>query len=171
MKATELLIQQFKDAHEGMEMTIEDVTEEVANYRGTKKAMPVGAAYAHAVLSEDMVLHSIILHEKLLAEGEDVGLSEPSPSMEDPDVYQKWYTSVSVDLLKMRAFAKKVYQATDEYLVTLKEADLDSLLEVPGMGKKTLGYLLNNWLLLHFAALNGEVSAAKGFQDKKGYPW
>ena len=171
MNAIDLLRQQFKDAHEGMEMTMDDVTEDVANFHATQKAMPVGAAYAHSVLSEDMVLQSIVLHKTPLAEREDVGLSIPTPSMEDPDAYQKWYTTVEVDLAKMRAFAKKVYQATDDYLATLTEEDLDKPLEVPHMGQKPLGYLLNNWLLLHYAAMNGEVSAAKGFQDKKGYPW
>lgn len=171
MNSIDLLRQQFKDAHEGLEMTMDDVSEEVANFHATQKAMPVGAAYAHAVLSEDMVLQSIVYHAKPMAEGEDTGISEPAPSMEDPDAYQKWYSTVVVDLSKMRAFAKKVYQATDDYLASLKEEDLDRMLEIPHMGQKSIAYLLNNWLLLHYAAMNGEVSAAKGFQDKKGYPW
>lgn len=171
MHAIELLRQQFKDAHEGMEATMEDVTEESANFKETKKAIPVGAAYAHAVLGEDTVLSTIVMHKNPLQEGEDVGLSLPHPDMQHWNEYENWYKTVIVDVAKLRAFAKKVYAATDAYLSTLKEKDLDKEIEVPGMGKKSLGYLLNNWLLLHVAALNGEVSAAKGFQGLKGYPW
>lgn len=171
MNAIALLRQQFKDAHEGMEMTMDDVTDEVANFHETGKAVPVGAAYAHAVMSEDMTLSMIILQKKPLYEKEDLGFSVPPPDMEHWSDYENWYKIVEVNLKKLRAYAKKVYQATDDYLAILKEEDLDKQLEVPGMGQKPLGYLLNNWMLLHFASLNGEVSAAKGFQGKKGYPW
>ncbi len=171
MYAIELLKQQLKDAREGMEMTMDDVTEEAANFNDTKKAMPVGAAYAHAVLGEDMVIASIILHKKQLSETEDTGLSIPSPDAEHWSEYEQWYKTVKIDLPKFRAYAKKVYMATDAYLKTLKDEDLDQEIEVPGMGKKTLAYLFTNWLLLHTASLNGEVSAAKGFQGLKGYPW
>lgn len=171
MHAIELLRQQFKDAHDGLEMTMDDVTDTVANFNKTGKAVPVGASYAHAVLGEDMALQTIILGKKPLAEKEDLGFSTPPPDMEHWNEYEKWYKFVKVDVAKLRAFAKKVYKATDDYLTTLKEEDLDKELEVPGMGKKPLGYLLNNWMLLHTATGNGEVSAAKGFQDLKGYPW
>lgn len=171
MNAIELLRQQFKDAHEGMEMTMDDVTKEVANFHETGKAVPVGAAYAHAVMSEDMTLSMIVLHITPLFEKEDLGFSVLPPDMEHWSEYENWYKKVDVDVTKLREYAKKVYEATDAYLGTLTEGDLDKALEVPGMGQKTLGYLLNNWMLLHFASLNGEVSAAKGFQGKKGYPW
>ena len=171
MNVIELLRQQFKDAHESLEATMADVTEEVANFRQTKKAMPVGAAYAHAILSEDMILSTMLAHKDPIVTDKIAGLSEPMPDMEHWDQNERWYTTVTVDVAKMKALAQKVYQATDDYLAALDEEAIEEEIDIPGMGKKPRGYIINNFLLLHVAHLTGEISAAKGFQGKKGYPW
>jgi hypothetical protein len=39
------------------------------------------------------------------------------------------------------------------------------------MGMQTVGFVLNNALLGHAYCHCGEISAAKGFLGKKGYPF
>jgi hypothetical protein len=38
-------------------------------------------------------------------------------------------------------------------------------------GKHKLADVLTNFVILHVANLTGEISAAKGFQGLKGYPF
>lgn len=172
MTTIELLRQQFKNAHDTQEATMSDVTSEVAHFTNVNKALPVGAAYAHSVLGEDVVVATMLAHTTpLSADNTETGLSAPMPSMEQWSKHEEWAMTVKVDLAKLHAFAQKVYKATDDYLVSLKETDLTKEIEIPGMGKQTVLHIINNFLLLHTANLTGEISAAKGFQGLKGYPW
>ncbi len=172
MNAIELLRQEFKGAHEVLEGTMADVTDEVLNFIDTNKAHSVSAAYAHVISSEDSILNGMILHKEPLAKDyEAAGMSKPLPTEMDWDKHNEWVKTVKLDLAKFREYAKKVYQQTDDYLATLKDEDLDQKITTEGMGEQTLAYMLANILLLHAAQLTGEISAAKGFQGKKGYPF
>ena len=172
MKAIQLLRMQFDSAHHTMEATVGEAKASVMNFNKTNKAIPVGAAYAHAVLEEDILLSSMLANKKPIFKSTDqVGISKEIPSMDKWDQHEKRYLTVKVDLKKFRAYAKKVYKATDEYLATLEDKDLDTVMDRPMVGKQTVGFLLTNFFLLHIANLAGEVSAAKGFQGLKGYPW
>lgn len=172
MNAILLLRDQLKSAHKTQEATMADVTEQSAHFNETNKALPVGAAYAHSVLSEDIVVSTMFAHKTPLSTGNpDTGLSEPLPDQEHWDQTEVWAKKVKVDLTKLREFALKVYQATDDYLASLKDEDLDQEIEMPGMGKHSLAWFFNNFVVLHVANLTGEISAAKGFQGLKGYPF
>jgi hypothetical protein len=48
-----------------------------------------------------------------------------------------------------------------------REVDLSAM----GMGVQTVGFVLDNALLGHAYCHCGEISAAKGIQGKKGYPF
>jgi hypothetical protein len=78
-----------------------------------------------------------------------------------------------VDLPAFRAYAKAVYEATDAYLATLPDAALSREVDLSamGMGKQTVGFVLDNALLGHAYCHCGEISAIKGVQGKKGYPF
>lgn len=174
MNAIQLLREQLQSAHETLEATMADVTDKTAHFTKIGKALPVGAAYAHAVLAEDIIVATMLAHTTpLSAENPETGVSEPMPPFDKWDQHEKWYQSVKVDLAKMREFAKKVYKAGDDYLASLKDEDLNQEVDLSGMGmgKKNLVFIINNFLILHTANLTGEISAAKGVQGLKGYPF
>lgn len=172
MNAIELLREQLKSAHETLDATMAEVTEEVAHFANTNKAMPVGAAYAHAVLAEDIVVATMLAQtQPLSAAKQDIGLSEPMPPFAQWDKHEQWMQTVKVDLPKLQAFAKEVYEATDKYFATLTEMDLDKEIEVHGMGTQKLVFVINNFVILHIANLTGEISSVKGLQGLKGYPF
>lgn len=155
-----------------MEVTMADVTDSSAHFSNTGKAIPVGAAYAHAVIAEDMVVATMLAKKSPLAsDNSKTGLSIPMPSQAEWNKHEQWYKTVKVDLPKLRKFAQRVYKATDDYLATLKDKDLDRVMDVPGMGKQNLAWLISNFVILHIANLTGEVSAIKGVQGLKGYPF
>lgn len=172
MNAITLLRQQFESAHHSLESTVGDASPDVLNFNETNKAIPVGAAYAHSVLEEDILMSTMLTNkEPIFKDAESVGISEEIPSMEHWDQHEQWYKTVKVDLPKFREYARQVYKATDEYLATLKDEDLDVEIERPMIGKQNTAFMLTNFFLLHIANLTGEISAAKGIQGLKGYPF
>lgn len=174
MNSIQLLRDQLKSAHDTQEATVGDLSEESAHFNPLGDAIPAGAAYVHSVLSEDMVLSSMLMQKTPISEGvisEEMGLSQKMPGFNTWDKHKDWYKSVKVDLPKFKEFAKKVYAQTNKYLESLKEEDLDQEIERPVIGKQTLAFFITNFLILHIANLTGEISAAKGLQGLKGYPF
>ena len=172
MNSIQLLRNQLKGVHELQESTMADVSAEAAHFNETGKAYPVGAAYAHSVISEDIIVSSMLAKkDPVVKEGEDIGLSEPMPSFQEWDKNEAWVKSVKIDLDKFKEYAQKVYQATDEYIATLTEDDLDDEVDMGEWGKHKRSDVLSNFVILHIANLTGEISAAKGFQGLKGYPF
>lgn len=171
---------QMKSAHWLLEETISDVSDEMGRFAPPGKALPIGAAYAHYVTGEDWMIHSLFQGVAPLMEGPwagKTGVSEPPPGPgpgdDWPARFGEWSRRVRVDLAAFRSYAKAVYEATDGYLATLPDAELAREIDLSamGMGKQTVGFVLDNALLGHAYCHCGEISALKGVQGKKGYPF
>jgi hypothetical protein len=172
MNAVQLLREQLKWSHATLQATMTDVKEDVAHFTDTGKALPVGAAYAHAIIGEDIVVSTMLANKTpLSSDNAMTGLSAPMPSFAEWEKHDDWARTVKVDLAKLKEFAVSVQKATDDYLSTLKDEDLDRELDIPGMGKHKIADLMSNFVILHTANLTGEISAAKGIQGLKGYPF
>ncbi|MBP9718945.1 MAG: hypothetical protein KBD46_00585 [Candidatus Levybacteria bacterium] len=172
MNAIDLLRLQFKSAHDTQEATMADVLAPVAHFTEVGKALPIGAAYAHSVISEDVILSSMVRQRTPLSSMHaNTGLSQPMPSFSEWEKHEQWAKTVKIDLEQFRVFAKEIYAETDAYLATLEEEDLDREIDLGAFGKHTLAFVLTNFFLLHIANLTGEISAAKGIQGLKGYPF
>ena len=80
---------------------------------------------------------------------------------------------MQVDLPALKSFGADVYAATDAYLATLSDADLDRDLDLSavGFGQQKLGWMLNLLLINHVGTETGEISVLKGIQGAKGYPF
>ncbi len=172
MNAVALLRQQLESVHWLQETVMADVTAEASNFNHMGKAIPVGAAYAHSVIAEDMIVSDMLAKRpSIITPTTKTGLSIPMPKQSEWDKHEAWYKTVVVDIPVLREFAKQVYKATDNYLATLKDEDLDVEMDLPGVGKHNLGWLISNFVILHIANLTGEMSAGKGVQGLKGYPF
>lgn len=176
---TQMLRQSLQDAHETFEKTMDGVTTEVAHFQPPGKALPIGAAYAHTVVSEDILLQNWVRKEKSLLESgweTKMGLSEPHPAMDSnwETNYTAWVKNVTVDLDKLRAYGQAVYKQTDDFMATLNDQDLIDMkvdLSAMGEGEWPLGRFIIRYLLSHVDSLCGEISAVKGIQGLKGYPF
>ena len=169
---------QMKSAHWLLEETLSDVSDEMVRFAPPGKALPIGAAYVHYVTGEDWMVHSVFKGVAPLMAGPwagRTGASEPQPGSGDDwaSRFEAWSRRVRVDLPAFRAYAKAVYEATDGYLATLADPELtrEVDLSATGMGKQTVGFILDNVLLGHAYCHCGEISALKGVQGKKGYPF
>jgi hypothetical protein len=80
---------------------------------------------------------------------------------------------VKVDLPALRKYAQAVYAASDEYLASLTDDDLNRPVNLSalGLGESTVGYVLTNGALGNAFSHSGEISWLKGLQGKRGYPF
>jgi hypothetical protein len=125
----------------------------------------IGAIYAHTIFSEDGILNVLIRGGTpvYFAGGwaPKVGLDMPKGGME-PD----WAVTLDVDLF--RQYATAVYEATDEYLATVSDAELDRVVDPGFAPPMPVRSLVANLLAWHAATHQGEISALKGVQGFNG---
>jgi hypothetical protein len=169
---------QMKSAHWLLEETMSDVSDEMLHFSPPGKALTIAGAYVHYVSEEDWMIHSLFQGGTPLMAGPwagRTGVSEPHPGPGDDweTRFAAWTRRVRVDLPAFRAYAKAVYAATDAYLATLADSELSREVDLSamGMGKQTVGFVLDNALLGHAYCHCGDISAIKGVQGKKGYPF
>jgi DinB superfamily len=159
--------------------TMADVSDAQAHFTPPGRANPIGATFAHLVCSEDMIVNGMLQQHPPLAassHADKLGLSEPMPTPGSADwseAYAAWTRRVRVDLPALTAYAQAVYGATDAYIASLSDMDLDRELDLSGVGFGTqkLGWVLNFLVLNHIGTETGEISALKGIQGAKGYPF
>ena len=176
-KCIKLLIEQTAMAHEVLEGTIEGTGEEHAHFQDVGTALPVGAAYGHAVFSEDAFVSMQAKSQPLfMTEYKDkTGFSEPMPAPSDDWAKQHadWSKRVKVDLKLAREYAKAVYANTEKFLNTLTDDNLKDDVDFSswGIGMKPMSWAISMVIIGHINNLAGEISAIKGVQGLKGYPF
>lgn len=125
----------------------------------------IGAIYAHTVFGEDGLLNGLTRGKTPIyftgGWADKIGLEMPQGSME-PD----W--TVSLDLGTFRQYAKAVYQATDEYLATVSDDELDTIVDSGFAPPMPVRSFVANILAWHVATHQGEISALKGVQGLNG---
>ncbi|NJN66012.1 MAG: DinB family protein [Chloroflexaceae bacterium] len=162
-----------------LEETMKGVTPELAHWQPPGIANPIGATYAHIVLSQDGMLNGMIRGQAPLFVSTwagRVGVSEPPPppspdSTELPD-WSGWSRRVHIDLEAMQPYAQAVYASVDDYLAALTVDELDRELDLTfiGLGKISIGAFMFRIGLSHIYTHCGEIACLKGLQGVKGYP-
>lgn len=176
LTALQLLKDELKDAHDNFVSTAADIKDEHLHKDPGGIAFPLGATYAHLVFSEDVITHTMLQGKAPLFETEwkdKTGASTPMPPMDEnwEKANNEWSKSVLVDMTQMREYTKAVFAKTDEYINSLKDEDLEKEVDLGSMGKKTVVFLLSEYIIGHCFSLTGELSALKGVHGVKGYPF
>jgi hypothetical protein len=177
MHSIGLLQQGIQIAHQFLEGTMADVTEAQLHWIPPGIANPLGATYAHVVLSEDMIINGMLQEKPPLFASSwlgKVGVSEPMPQPgPEWENYGTWAKRVQVDLAALRVYAQIVYATTDAYIASLTESDLDRPvdLSVAGMGQVNVAWILNGLVIAHAHNICGEIACLKGLQGARGYPF
>jgi len=169
-----------KDANGLLEATIANVAEEQAHWIPPGVAMPIGAHYAHVVLSQDGAVNGVFKGGTPLFAAAWAGKTGVSdlPPVSDPakpgfSDWSGWSKRVKVDIPATRKYASAVYAATDEFLASLSLGDLERPVDLTavGLGKSTMGFVINNGIVGNAFTHCGEISCLKGQQGKRGYPF
>ena len=176
LTALQLIKDQLKDARETFESTVADLQEEHLHKDPGGKAFPLAGTYAHLIFSEDMIINGMIQGKATLSSvtwKDKTGVSEPMPPFDEnwEKAHHQWSKTAKVDLAKLREYSQAVYAATDAYVASLKDEDLEKLIDLGPMGQKTVANLLSGFVIGHTYSLTGEISVLKGIQGVKGYPF
>lgn len=153
--------------------TMADVNPEQVMKAPGGTAHPIGATYAHSVLSEDAVINGMLRKQPMIAttdfEGK-TGTSDPMPAFGEGGLYD-WACDVKIDLPKVLEYAKAVHAQTDKYIDDLSDDDLSQKVEFGGMGQQSIADVITLIAIVHPSNHIGEISALKGVGGAKGYPF
>jgi hypothetical protein len=154
-----------------VEMVMADTHDEQAGWTPPGIANPVGALYAHALLSVDGVVNGMIKGGAPRFATEWSGqVGDLPPQM---SLSFDWARAIKPNLPALRAYGQTVMADVEAYLDQLAEADLDRQIDLSaeGLGAQTVGWMLNALVGGHLNNMAGEISALKGVQGLKGYPF
>ena len=176
LTALQLLKDELKSAREVFEGTVGDVTQEQLHQLPGGKALPLGAVYAHLIFSEDAIVQGMLQKKAPLSDSimkGKTGTSLPMPAMDEKwsEANEEWSKNVKIDLSEFREYAKAVYAATDAYVNSLQDEDVEKVIDLGSWGKQTVAQLLSGFIIGHTYSLTGEIAALKGLQGAKGYPF
>lgn len=131
----------------------------------------IAATYAHAVISEDIIVHAMLQGKPALSQapGWEARTGVAFPGV-PPRMTFEWGAGIKLNAAPFQEYAKSVYAATDAYLAGLSEADLGRKVMGPG-GETTAGWMIAVILGTHFPGHAGEVAALKGVHGAKGLPF
>lgn len=180
MDDTRLLRDQLRQAHAFLDSAVADVTNDQAHWTPPGLANPLGATYAHILFGEDALVSALSLRQPLFAEkwAGRTGVSE-MPPLADPGSalplgteWFDWGRRLSVDLPVLRSYGQAVWQASDDYLASLRENDLATTFDFSsaGFGNPSLTWVLSAGLIGHVFAHWGEIVCLKGLQGQRGFP-
>lgn len=173
MSKKEMLQQQIGIARMVVEGTLGDVTAEQVAHMPPGNAHPIGALFAHDVMSEDAVVNGMLRNEQPLMASTfagKTGADKPMPQFGEPGM-NEWARSVKIDMPALKEYAKAVRAATDSYIAGLSDSDLDKTMEFGGMGQQSIANIITLLAIVHPSNHIGEVSALKGIGGGKGYPF
>jgi len=158
-------------AFELLDMVMADVTPEMAHTTPPGIANPLAAIYAHAVIDLDTIPNYLLQGKAPLYQSSWAGKT----GISDPQWQATfdWARSVQVDLPTARQYAQAAYESTDSFLASLTEADLTREIDLSGVGfgARTLSWCITALVVSHLNNMVGEISALKGIQGAKGYPF
>jgi hypothetical protein len=128
---------------------------------------PIGEIYGHTIGNEDWAFNQLIQGRELLLKSggwaAKLGL--------DPDAGDHDWAAVSQDhMAELQAYGKAVSAATDAFLDSLTDADLDRDIDFFGR-KESMGWVIADTVLVHVAFHSGEIASLKGVMGQKGLPW
>ena len=129
----------------------------------------IESIYLHTVAQEDWAIQELILGKPKLISGGNwaarLGIAAPKAG-EQPD-----FTSWNHDVAAFKEYAQAVFKATDDYLNSITDADLDKQIDWFGRGTRSAAWVIADTIHVHASFHAGEISALKGVMGLKGLPW
>jgi hypothetical protein len=185
-------------AFELLEQLVSDLTQEQADWLPPGKANPIGALYWHIVAYADQYVHEwcmapfryITFEEWLEARcakrelgmgqaplrhcagwQEKVVIALPLENPDDPYwEVRNMREGLRVDLPALHDYARATAHTLLSWVASLTPEDLERTISTP-IGDLNLGQILELFIIAHINNHSGEISALKGCQGLKGYPW
>lgn len=170
MDAIELLRWQTRKAYEWLEETISDITQEQANWQPAGTANPIGANYAHVMITADAGFNTQLFGGMPIMATKfkgQIGLSEM------PHAAGGWHdwSRLRVDWHRLRDYGRAVRECVERHVDSLTPEGLERRVDMTAHG-------LGIWKGLDIVDLHGqhhvrihggEIACLKGLQGGQGY--
>jgi hypothetical protein len=151
-----------------------DLTQEQVDWAPPGIANPIGSMYWHTISGADDVVYRWVLGQeplRLRAGWDDrvLAVNVPEPRQEG-GAYLEYMRALRVRLPALHEYARAVAADLQAWLGTLTPADLERTVNTP-LGPNTIAQVLELFVVWHINAHCGEISALKGCQGARGYPF
>ena len=170
MNTVDLLQFSLKNAFDILAAVTSDLTQEQADWVPEGTCNGIGSQYWHVISGTDMAVHAWGMGQPALFESGDwqakVLLATPEPEGDHPAQIRE----VRIDLTAMHAYTQAVADAAQDWLASLTPEDLERAIKTP-VGELNLGQMLSTFVVWHVSSHCGEISALKGCQGGRGYPF
>ena len=166
METVELMAYSLGNALEILGQVTADLTQEQADWTPPGIANPIGGLYWHTLSGADAVVFRWVDGQPPLYERE--GWRERVVIVADEDPQAD--TKARIDLAAAHEYAAAVGQTIQEWLGTLTPEDLERTIELE-FGTYSVAQMLSLFVVWHIDVHCGEISALKGCQGAKGYPF
>jgi hypothetical protein len=173
MNTVELLQHSLGSAFGILGQVTADLTQEQADWQPPGIANPIGATYWHAVSGADDVVYRWALGQEPLRQRkgwDDRVFTNLVPEPEHGGDYLAFMRAIRVDLPALHEYARVVAEALQAWFGSLTPEDLERSIDTP-IGPYTLAQMLDLFVVWHINAHCGEISALKGCQGARGYPF
>jgi hypothetical protein len=157
MNTVELLQYSLNTAFDVLDLVTADLTQEQADWQPPGEASSITANYWHVLAHVDFVLKNYFIT------GDDTGFESDAP----PEIRMQ-NVKMAVSILHKRA--GEIKKAFQDWLSSLTPADLDVEINT-SVGPLNVGQAVELFIVWHINVHCGEISAIKGCQGFKGYPW
>jgi hypothetical protein len=169
MNGVEVTRSALDASHRWFSGTIADLTPELTNFLPPGKVHPIGELVVHTINAEDYFINQRLRGGSTVWErggwGENLGL----PFMLQHD--EQASRDFRCDLLALQPYIDAVFSETSAYVDALGDADLDRTLPMGPLGDMRAGDIIQFFIVGNTLAHTGEISAIKGLQGAKGYPF
>ncbi len=171
MDAVDLLRYQIKETYAWLEMTLSDITGEQANWQPPGVANPIGATYAHLVITADAGFNSQLHGSMPIMATQFKGQVGLSQMPHAAGGWRDWGRLV-VDWEALREYGRAVETCIDGYLDSLCASELALRVDMTahdlGIWKGIDIYNLHG--ISHPRLHGGEIACLKGLQGRPGWP-
>jgi hypothetical protein len=158
MNTVELLQYSLGFAFDILGQVTADLTQEQTDWAPPGNVSTIGAIYSHTITYVDYFVQNYCIEGKPLPKSVE---SRPAVlKMQD----------VQVDPYELHEYAGNVKNKIQGWLSSLTPADLERKIDTT-VGELNVGQILEIYIVWHINVHCGEISALKGCQGAKGYPF
>ncbi len=172
MGTVEFLRFALKQFHERLLDSVQGLNREQLHFRPLGKGNHIAFILWHYVRTEDGVIHALLQKKTNLwnAEGWDKKFGM-DPRAQGTGMSAEQAAAVRIpDLEEFLAYMRNTFQATEAYLETVREEDLDQVGDYPFLGKRCKAEMLGGIILSHGSSHLGEICYVRGLLGLKGSP-
>ena len=162
----------MKDMHTNFVTAVKELNDGQLYFRPLDKGNHIAFTFWHLVRTEDLVINFLLQKKSPIwnEKGWDKKLGM-DPQSQGTGMTDEQAAAVKIsDMKEFINYTEAVFAASEAYVKALTEKDLETVKELPMLGKKSIFDVIGGTTIQHGAGHLGEVWYIKGLLGLKGSP-